>query len=251
MRISDLKRFTLTSFLSFVCAFAMAQIHGFVKEQGSNEPLEFVTVALLSYSDSSLIAATTTDADGHFAINATGVDGLIRVSFIGYKTQTFGMAKREDVGTIWLQKDEQMLGEVTVRAKTYLRTAEGITANVANSALSKLGDAKDVLKHLPFVIEKNNELSVIGKGSPIIYINNRRLRDNDELKQINSADIKQVKVITNPGAEYDATVNAVIKITTSRPVGEGWGGTADAGFSAERKWSSPWRRFRQLPHRRA
>jgi len=40
--------------------------------------------------------------------------------------------------------------------------------------------------------------------------------DNGELAQLNSSDIKQVKIITNPGAEYAATVNAVIKI---RPMG--------------------------------
>jgi len=40
--------------------------------------------------------------------------------------------------------------------------------------------------------------------------------DNGELAQLNSPDIKQVKIITNPGAEYAATVNAVIKIITSK-----------------------------------
>ncbi|MCH3994674.1 MAG: outer membrane beta-barrel protein [Prevotella sp.] len=231
------KRFILTSIISFICTFALAQIHGIVKEQGSNKPLEFVNVVLLSHSDSTVVTGVTTDSTGYFAIEDIGMNHLIRMSFIGYKTKIIDVAKNKDLGTILMQRDESMLGEVTVRAKTYLHTAEGITVNIGNGPLSKLGNATDVLKHLPFVMEKNNSFSVIGKGTPVIYINNRRLRDNNELNQISSSDIRQVQVITNPGAEYDATVNAVIKITTSRPIGEGWGGSIDAGISSERKLS--------------
>lgn len=42
-----------------------------------------------------------------------------------------------------------------------------------------------------------------GKGSPAIYVNGREVRDINELAQINSADIKNVEVVTNPGAKID------------------------------------------------
>lgn len=44
-----------------------------------------------------------------------------------------------------------------------------------------------------------------------------------ELDNIKSSDIKSVEVIQNPGAAYDASVNAVIKIKTIKKKGEGFG----------------------------
>ena len=43
-----------------------------------------------------------------------------------------------------------------------------------------------------------------------------------EIERINSKDIKSVEVITNPGARYDASVPAVINITTVKKQGDGF-----------------------------
>ena len=77
--------------------------------------------------------------------------------------------------------------------------------------MSKLGNGLDVLSHLPFIINKNGNISVLGKGKPLIFINNRLVRNLSELNQINSSDIKRVEIITNPGAEYDATIKCCDK----------------------------------------
>lgn len=229
------KSFLLTVAMCIVWHISFAQIHGTVRDQGSNEPLEFATVALLSQSDSSLISGASTDSVGHFSIDGRQAGGILRVSLIGYKTRFINVAGTDDLGIVLLQPDALSLNEVTVLAKTYIHTDEGLTVNIGSGPLSKLGNADDVLKHVPFVIKKKDEFTVLGKGKPVIYINNRLLRDNNELRQINSSDISQIKIITNPGAEYDATVNSVIKITTIRHGDDGWGATVDAGISAERK----------------
>jgi len=64
--------------------------------------------------------------------------------------------------------------------------------------------------------------SVFGKGDAKIYINNREMRDESELDNLNSEDIREVEIITNPGAQYDASVKAVIRITTVKKVGDGF-----------------------------
>ena len=48
------------------------------------------------------------------------------------------------------------------------------------------------------------------------------MRNENELAQLSSAQIKDVEVVMTPGAKYDATVKAVIRIKTIRPVGEGF-----------------------------
>ena len=67
----------------------------------------------------------------------------------------------------------------------------------------------NVVGLLPGVLKKQDgTLEVLGKGVPLIYINNRKVRNLDELDRLNSENIKQVELITNPGAEYGASVGA-------------------------------------------
>jgi len=96
-------------------------------------------------------------------------------------------------------------------------------ARVEGTALAKMGSAEDVLKQLPRVVQRNGELEVLGKGTPLIYIDNKKIKGNVELDRLGSSDIKHVEIITEPGAEYDATYNAVIKIKTARKKGDGFG----------------------------
>ena len=56
-----------------------------------------------------------------------------------------------------------------------------------------------------------------------IYINGRQMRDRSELDRLQSDNIKSVEVITNPGARYAASTRAVIRITTKKMLGEGFG----------------------------
>lgn len=127
--------------------------------------------------------------------------------------------------TTLFDKFSKELGEVVVKAHLpqYKKTHEGLLTNVAGTVLSKMGTAEDVLKHVPSIVKKKDGYEVIGKGTPIIYINGRKMQDSSELDNIKSSDIKSVEVIQNPGAAYDASVNAVIKIKTIKKKGEGFG----------------------------
>lgn len=203
---------------------------------GSNQPVEYANIALLSLQDSTFITGGVSNESGRFVIPCDEETAIMRVSYVGMKTLTRKVNIR-DIGTIRMQPDQYSLKGVTVKTKAIRMTSDGLTVTVKGTSLGKLGFAADVLRHMPLVKERDNAYTVIGKGTPIIYVNNRIVRDNEELKQINSDEIKNVSIITNPGAEYDATVNAVIRITTDRPTGEGFGGLFNAGVAAERKWA--------------
>lgn len=116
------------------------------------------------------------------------------------------------------------LDEIVVKAfprKVKLKN-DGFEIKVSGTYLANTGTALDVLGKMPFVSKTGSQLEVIGKGTPIVYINGRQVRDQSELDQLSSADIKSVDVVTSPGARYDSSVNAVIRITTIAPVGEGF-----------------------------
>lgn len=107
-----------------------------------------------------------------------------------------------------------------------------LVTDVEGSSLSLAGTARDVLTRVPMVVENDGKPEVFGKGEPAIYINGRKVNDLQELLQLNSGDIKNVSVITNPGASYAADVKSVVIIRTKPPKGEGFSGTlrTDNGF---------------------
>lgn len=121
-------------------------------------------------------------------------------------------------------KDSITLKEVVVKASRPISRVndEGIVTKIKGTILEKLGTARDVLGYLPGVSSINGSVDVFGKGSPMIYINGRKMRGDNELDQIKSDKIREISVISNPGAKYDAQTNAVIRIYTERNIGEGF-----------------------------
>lgn len=187
------------------------------------EPLPFVSVALLT-ADSTYIQGTTSDENGCFQIQTTDACCILRLSYIGYRTKYVDV-KGSEVGTIRMEEDQPMLKEITVKGqmpKTKL-TGSSLITNIQGTVLGSSGTAKEMLAKVPGMTQRGDELEVLGKGTPIYYINGRKMQDNDELKRLRSEEIKSVEVITNPGAEYDATVSAVVRIKTLRREGEGFG----------------------------
>lgn len=207
-----------------------------------NQPIGFVNIVLLSAQDSAFINGTVTDKDGVFSVkpngNGTASAFLLKLSFIGYNTHIVA-ADKNDMGTLVLQEESTELGEVVVTASrpAYKMEADGVKTQIANTLLSRLGTANDVLSQLPFVSGEDGKFKVFGRGEPIIYVKNKQVRDKAELRQIKSSEIKDVKVVLNPGAQYDATVGAVIKITTTKPLGEGLSGSLYANMSKNRKFN--------------
>lgn len=123
-----------------------------------------------------------------------------------------------------MKKSAALIGEVVVTGDLPKTRVEGnaLVTTVAHSVLAEAGTANDVLSKMPLVTGSDGEFSVFGAGTPVIYINGRVVRNTAELEQLSSRDIKSVEVITNPGAEYFAETNAVIKIKTVPPQGEGF-----------------------------
>ena len=138
-------------------------------------------------------------------------------------TQLLGQVHSQDIDKSIIQ-DTITLREVVVKNSRPLSQLkdDGIVTTIKGSILENLGSARDVLGYLPGVTNMNGSVEVFGKGAPMIYINGRKMRDGNELDQIRSDKIKEIKVINNPGSRYDASVNAVIRIYTERDAGEGF-----------------------------
>lgn len=228
---------TLITFLCFSAITPMMaqDIKGkIVNEKG--EPLAFANVVLLNRQDSAFVKGVVSGEDGHFAIDSACNNGIIKVTSIGYKT-AWKDCTGENAGVIKMVANSKVLGEVVVKSslpKTILKNG-GMTTTVAGSVLEKAGTMEHLLDRIPNVSAQNGNINVFGRGEPIIYINGRQMRDRSELDRLSSDNIKSVEVIANPGARYAASTKAVIRITTKKIRGDGFGFDATTEGSYDEK----------------
>ena len=188
-----------------------------------HKPLPYANV-ILQTVDSVYLAGTMTGLDGKFELALHEKAKLINFSYVGYTTVVQEISKNE-LGTIQLFPDAQLLGEVVVKAYLPKTQAKGdaMVTTVRGTVLEKAGTAENLLDKIPNVTAQDGAVTVFGRGTPEIYINGRKIRNQQELDQLSSDNIKSVEVVSNPGARYDASVKAVIRIFTRKVEGEGFG----------------------------
>lgn len=205
----------------------------------TNQPLPYANVVLLSLPDSAFVAGVVTDGDGAFSLeNPQQEERLLRITSIGYAT-LYSNCSTGDLGVLQLQPDAQMLDEVVVKAglpKTRLKGSTLVTT-VAGSVLEKAGTAEDLLNRIPGVSAEDGTVSVFGRGTAEVYVNGRKVRNDSELDQLSSDNIKSVEVFNNPGARYAATVKAVVRINTKRAQGDGFGFNNRAYARYDKEWT--------------
>ena len=234
-------KFSLFLLACLLCPLLLAgqdiRISGRVANE-AGKPLEFVNVVWLSLPDSAYVQGAVTDSEGRFSLSGERVGGLLRFSYVGYAEQYHPVQAK--LGTVTLRPDENLLGEVVVKAEPPRTRIKGdaLVTNVAGTLLEKAGTAEDLLDRVPGVTARDGQVSVLGRGAALVYINGRQMRNPQELDQLASDNIRSVEVVTNPGARYPASVKAVVRIRTKRPQGEGWsfGNRTVGGYGTGWEW---------------
>lgn len=199
--------------------------------------LSFANIVLLK-ADSTYIAGTITDDAGSFSISRHHDAKYLNVSYIGYAPQYLEITA-DNIGTIQLQPDTSMLGEVVVVGSRPVikRDVDRLVFDVEATPLSQGSNALDLLKQTPLVKATENSINIIGKSGVKIMLNGKLsyLSGNDlmqYLKTLQSDDVASIEVITTPPSRYDAGGNGgVINIITKRNPDEGLNGTVGASYT--------------------
>ena len=91
-----------------------------------------------------------------------------------------------------------------------------LTTHIRNTPLSKEPKWEDLLKHIPGIKQASDgSFEVKGLGVPTIYINDKKAT-SAELAHLDVRQIEDIELITSPGAQYDATTGAVLRIVMRR-----------------------------------
>lgn len=116
--------------LSFILSFSgvYAQdsnvIRGRIVEKSTDEPLPGVTVIELDQNNR-VVKGVITDINGDYVIEVTDAQHLIKISYVGYESQTFAIANRTEIN-IEMELSSTELEEVVVVAKAESNDLTGV-----------------------------------------------------------------------------------------------------------------------------
>ena len=183
-----------------------------------------------------------TDSTGCFEITVDTLSTSLAVSAVGYLPRQLSLSGLRDGEVLEISLDvnpDFKLGEVVVTAKRQAvsLTPTGLIYNMDENPL-KDDNALEALRFVPMMMINQNELpDVIGRGTPVVYVNNRKLPYSGQmlasyLKSLPAKDIKSVEVIRYPGAKYDGA-GSVLSITLKKKEYEGVRGFLNGGVYVE------------------
>src|SRR6186713_2143202 len=223
----------LSLLLLSVCSMAQApegRISGRIIDSIGRNPIEYATITLYQPGKARAINGATANGKGAFTL-----DGLppgaytLTVGFIGYRTYQSGTITINGktvmaLGDILLTKKAEDLQSVTVTAPKGLveNKIDKMVYNAEKDITSQGGVATDILKKVPMVsVDVDGNVQLQGNSNILFLINGKPSSIfgnslSDALQSIPASQIKNIEVITSPGAKYDAEgtggiINIVLK----------------------------------------
>ncbi|VXB52085.1 TonB-dependent receptor [Flavobacterium sp. 9AF] len=238
-----LKLFILFALSSWHTLFAQVagNITGKVVDQKTNEPLPYVTIVLKS--NDVVVTGGITNELGIFEINKLVPQKYtLEIQFIGYKTITkqvdLSETARIDLGIIAIQEDvSQLEGVEVVKERSIMeQKIDRKVINVGKDLISAGATAGEIMNNIPSVSvdAQTNQITLRGNSNVRILVDGKPTNISPEqlLKQIPSASIKQIELITNPSAKYNPEgMSGIINIVLHKNANDGFNGSVNSGVT--------------------
>lgn len=202
-------------------------IAGKIFEQGTQKPMEYVTISVFNSSTNKLINGTSTDNNGIYKLALKNGTYNFKFDFMGYKTQIVNnieINSNKDLDNIYLEPDSKEIEVIEVRAEktTVELKLDKKVYNVGKDMIVRGGTLGDVLNNVPSVtVDTEGTVALRGNENVTILIDGKPsglagVNVADALKILPADAVDKVEVITNPSARYDAEggggiVNIVLK----------------------------------------
>lgn len=217
-----------------ISLFAQISVNGFVTDE-NNQPLGYVSVALLNAADSSLAKGALTDAQGKYRLDQVAPGRYrIQVTMVGYTEQTTEVFEiltesKNVTADLSLKPANNILNEAVVVAKRPLleQKADRLVMNVSDSPVASGGSALEILQKMPGVIVVQDRVTLAGNSSVQIWIDGKPSQYADMnavLRDLPGDQIDRIELITQPGAQFDAAGGSIINIILKRNANLGFNG---------------------------
>jgi hypothetical protein len=217
---------------------------------GNTKTIESATITLLRAKDSSVAKMSVADKTGKYQFEGIAEGKyLVSISAVGHTkgySEPFEISAANNnqvVKTIELIPQAKSIGEVTVTAKKPLieQKIDRMVVNVDASVNNVGTTALEVLEKSPGVsVDKDGNISLKGKQGVQIFIDGRPsyLSGQDlaaMLGSMNSNQLDQIEIMTNPPAKYEASGNSgIINIKTKKTKQFGYSGSISTNYTQGR-----------------
>jgi iron complex outermembrane receptor protein len=216
----------------------------------AEKPVAGATASLLRAKDSSTVKLSASGKEGNFMFEDVA-DGsyLVSVTAVGHQkafskvVEVSAQQQSIHLPNISLTPVSKDLTGVTISAKRPLveqridRTIVNVDASITNVGTSAL----EVLEKSPGVaVDKDGNISLKGKAGVLVLVDGRptQLSGADLanlLRNMNSSQLDQIEIMTNPPARYDASgTSGIINIKTKKIITAGINGSASVSYAQGR-----------------
>lgn len=223
---------SLSAFISTSLIAQEIKIQGVVVDSLTREGEPFATIRVYkANNDKEPVAMGTTDLEGRFeqAVKRAG-DYRVLFSSVGRKNINipFSIPKGQttlSLDTIYVTDDVTRLSGVEIVAQKPLVKMEvdKLSYSVENDIDAKSNSVLDMLRKVPMVtVDGNDNITVNGSSSFKVYVDGKpnvmmSSNPSEIFKNMPASSIKDIEVVTNPGARYDAEgVGGVLNLITDR-----------------------------------
>ena len=192
-------------------------VKGILIDSLTQESIPYATVRVFKKNKTDKpVAMSLTDNDGRFSQEVKGNGQFtLTINSVGLRTVSRNFSANGntiDLGTLLTSEERSELGTVEVVAQKPLVKMETdkMTYNVAEDEDSKTNTVLDMLRKVPMVtVDGQDNITVNGQSSFKVYVDgkpNAMFSTNPSMifKNMPATAVKNIEVITNPGAAYDA-----------------------------------------------
>ncbi len=231
--------------LLFSTAWAQQSIiKGTISSSSTSEKLDIVAITVFNSTTNKLLAYTYSDANGTYTVTIDDNNSVyLKADLLGYKTYTskkIELTEKTTNKNIQLHENTEELAEVVVLQKKKLIRLLGdkMIYDVENSGVGEGNDGLEVIRKIPGMrLDKDENIVFRGSTNLQVMINGKvSLITGDALTQylktIGGENIKNIEIIANPSARYDAKGTAgIINILLKKTQNNGLTGTISSSVA--------------------
>ncbi len=235
--------FTVCAKAEMTAVVKSGALTGIIIDLNTKEPLPYVNVVIRD-ANNKILTGGITDTDGKFNIRKIALGkNTVEIQYIGYKPLvkefTFSSKKAtHKMGTVELEEDTELLGEVSVRAElsTVTQKIDRKVINVGKDLTAAGATASEVLNNVQSVSvdSQTGTVSLRGNENVRILVDGKptNISASQLLQQIPSTSIKSVELITNPSAKYNPEgMSGIINIVLNKNANIGFNGNVNLGVT--------------------
>lgn len=229
-----------------LCATVAAQsvtVRGTLISMPDQEPLPYATISIAAEDNpTTSIKKLATGENGVFSTTLEPGSYIVTFNFVGMsplekRIELTSSENPHELGQVEMMESSTELDELSVTAQAPLVKVEidKLTYSAKDDPESATSNVLDLLRKVPLVtVDGEEAIQLKGSSNFRIYLNGKPSNmisgnPSQVLKSMPANSVKDIEVITDPGAKYDAEgVGGIINIVTDKRADDGYTGSVGA-----------------------